>query len=68
METGVWSVLGRMLPRIIDLAQIEGSTDADIDKLLDPELDLMKERFTPLIAFVESNYPSAINKGAAASR
>ena len=67
METGMWSVLGRILPKMIDLAQIGGSTDADIDKLLEPELEPMKERFTTLIAFVASNYPSAVSKDTAAS-
>ena len=66
LESGLWDVFKTKLPEIIELIKADGSTNADIDELLDPGLEPVKDRFTPLVAFVESNYPNALNRGAGA--
>jgi hypothetical protein len=60
-ESGLWDVFRTKLPGMIELINPDGSTDADIDKLIEPDLELVRQKFEPLIAFVQSNYPNAAN-------
>lgn len=66
VDSGLWDVLGKKLPAIVELIKADGSTEADIDKLIEPELAPVKEKFVPLITFVECNFPTAVNNGVGA--
>lgn len=61
MESGLWDVFKAKLPGMIQLIKADGSTNADLDQLIEPELEPVRNKFVPLISFVESNYPSAVN-------
>lgn len=61
-ESGLWDVFRTRLPGMIELIKPDGSTDADIDKLIQPDLEPVRRKFEPLIAFVQSTYPNAVNQ------
>lgn len=47
-----------MLPEMVNTVQVDGSTDAETDKLLEPELESVRDKFAAVVAFVKSNYPN----------
>jgi hypothetical protein len=58
-ETGAWSTLEKMLPTIVETGDLDGSNDAAIEKQFESELRAVREKFAPLIAFVQSRAPAA---------
>lgn len=64
-DTGTWEIFGKMLPVIIDTAEIDGSNDVVIDQRFEPELRGVQKQFEPLIAFIQSKAPRVVDQKAA---
>jgi hypothetical protein len=56
-DTGTWQLFGKMVPSIMETAEVDGSSDAVIEEQFGPELQAIREKFAPLIAFIESKAP-----------
>jgi hypothetical protein len=65
-ETGAWSTFGKMLPVILESGDLEGSNDAAIEEQFEPELRGMREKFAPLIGFIEAKAPRIVGQEATA--
>ena len=58
-DTGTWSTFSRMIPCILQHAELDGSNSEVIEKQFEPELADIQTKFAPLIAFVQSTAPRA---------
>jgi hypothetical protein len=65
-ESGMWDVFRTKLPGMIELIKPDGSTNADIDQLMEEHMEPVRNKFAPLVTFVESNFPNAVGNDVAA--
>jgi hypothetical protein len=65
-DTGTWELLGKMVPAIAESGELDGSTDAAIEEHFEPELRTIREKFAPLIAFIEAKAPRVAGQRAPA--
>ena len=59
METGAWATLGKMIPTIVEKGHFDGSTDEVIEQQFEPELSAVREKFSPLCAFIQAKAPTS---------
>jgi hypothetical protein len=58
-ETGAWAMLGKMLPVVFETADLDRWTDDAVERRFEPELRPLRDKFVPLVAFIESQAPRA---------
>lgn len=56
-DTGTWELIGKIVPAIAESCELDGSTDAVIEGCFELELRVVREKFEPLISFIQANAP-----------
>jgi hypothetical protein len=63
-DTGTWELFGKMVPSIMETTEFDGPGDAFIEQQFGPELLAIREKFAPLIVFIQSKAPRVTNQPA----